>query len=237
MHDIADCWVVIPAYYEAAVIGRVVADVLAVGPKVVVVDDCSADATGSIAALAGAHVVRHSINRGQGAALQTGMSYALRRGARCIVHFDADGQHQPASISRLVEPIFKGQAHAVLGSRFLSEGDRKKIPLERKLFLKGAILFTRLFSGIKLTDVHNGLRAFSREAAAAITITENGNAHASEILHEIARHAILYREVPVSIEYTAYSNSSERKARGCAESSMKRTIGVMRRLLWRNLFS
>ena len=196
-------WVVCAAYNEAAMIGRVVSELRRAGYLTVVVDDGSADATGQIAAAAGAHLVTHPLNLGQGAALQTGMDYALSRGAEVLVTFDADGQHRVADIRRLVEALARERADFALGSRFL--GEAQDLPPLRRLILRAATVFTRLTTGLRLTDSHNGLRALTRRGAAAIRLRQNRMAHASEILAEIARSRLPYVEVPVSIEYTAYS--------------------------------
>ena len=196
-------WVVCAAYNEAAMIGRVVSELRRAGYLTVVVDDGSADATGQIAAAAGAHLVTHPLNLGQGAALQTGIDYALSRGAEVLVTFDADGQHRVADIRRLVEALARERADFALGSRFL--GEAQDLPPLRRLILRAATVFTRLTTGLRLTDSHNGLRALTRQGAAAIRLRQNRMAHASEILAEIARSRLPYVEVPVSIEYTAYS--------------------------------
>ena len=196
-------WVICAAYNEAAMIGRVVSELRRAGYLTVVVDDGSADATGQIAAAAGAHLVTHPLNLGQGAALQTGMDYALSRGAEVLVTFDADGQHRVADIRRLVEALARERADFALGSRFL--GEAQDLPPLRRLILRAATVFTRLTTGLRLTDSHNGLRALTRQGAAAIRLRQNRMAHASEILAEIARSRLPYVEVPVSIEYTAYS--------------------------------
>lgn len=196
-------WVICAAYNEAAMIGRVVSELRRAGYRTIVVDDGSADATGPIAAAAGAHVVTHPLNLGQGAALQTGMGYALSRGAEVLVTFDADGQHRVADIRRLVEALARERADFALGSRFL--GEAQDLPPLRRLILRAATVFTRLTTGLRLTDSHNGLRALTRRGAAAIRLRQNRMAHASEILAEIARSRLPYVEVPVSIEYTAYS--------------------------------
>ncbi len=227
-------WAVIPAYNEEKMIGGVVEGLKTAVPNIVVVDDCSLDGTRQVAESAGAIGLRHRINRGQGAALQTGMSYALLHGADIIIHFDADGQHRAEDIPSLVGPLQAGVCDVVLGSRFLRIDTNATMPFSRKLFLKGAILFTTCFSGIRLTDTHNGLRAFSRAAAKRIHITENRMAHASEILHEIARCNLRVMEVPVTIRYTAYSLSN---THGSGDSSLRRTIDVVRRLIWSKLLS
>lgn len=194
---------VVPAYNEAAVIGDVVRGLRAVVGQVVVVDDGSRDGSGELARAAGATVLRHLINRGQGAALETGTRYALRQGAEVIVHFDADGQHDPADVARLVAPVASGQVAVALGSRFL--GSAANLPWSRRLILKLGILFTRMFSGLRLTDTNNGLRALSRAAASRIRLTHDGMAHASEILDIIADLNLPHVEVPVTVRYTPYS--------------------------------
>ncbi len=171
--------------------------------NIVVVDDGSADDTAAIARKGNAHVLQHVINRGQGAALRTGIDYALLHHADIIVTFDADGQHDPNEIKDMIEPIINGECQVTLGSRFL--GKSPNIPWIKKIMLKGGILFTYLVSGIKLTDAHNGFRALSRSAAQMIEIRQDRMEHASEIVEEIHKKQISYKEVPVTIRYTRYS--------------------------------
>ncbi|HDQ15973.1 MAG TPA: glycosyltransferase family 2 protein [Bacteroidetes bacterium] len=192
---------------------------------IVVVDDGSSDKTFDLCKREKVHALRHVINRGQGAALKTGIDYALLRGADIIVTFDADGQHRAEEIKRLTEPIEKGEADAVLGSRFLDS--RTKVPFFKKIVLKGGVLFTRAFSGIKLTDTHNGFRALSRRAAQKIEIEQDRMAHASEIIDEIARKKIRFKEVPVTIVYTEYS-----KAKG---QSILNSIRIAAKFLFHKL--
>jgi polyprenyl-phospho-N-acetylgalactosaminyl synthase len=195
--------VIIPAYNEARVIGRVVADVLREGYPVILIDDGSRDDTAVVAAAAGAFVVRHPINLGQGAALQTGIDFALSRQPDVIVTFDADGQHRAGEISRLVEALARERADFALGNRFL--GQTTNLPFVRKLLLRAAIIFTRITCGIRVTDTHNGFRAMTQHGARNIHLTQNRMAHASEVLQQIAASKLPYVEVPVSIDYTAYS--------------------------------
>jgi glycosyltransferase involved in cell wall biosynthesis len=196
-------WVVCAAYDEATTIGGVVAELRRAMHQVVVVDDGSLDRTRDIAAAAGAHVVAHPINLGQGAALQTGIDYALACGADVLVTFDADGQHRVADIPHLLEALRRERADFALGSRFL--GQTTNLPMLRRWLLQAATLFTRLTTGLLLTDSHNGLRAMTRRGAGAIRLRQNRMAHASEILVEIAQSGLRYVEVPVTIDYTAYS--------------------------------
>ncbi|MDQ2954465.1 MAG: glycosyltransferase family 2 protein [Pseudomonadota bacterium] len=196
-------WVILAAYNEASVIAAVISDLQRAGYRVVVVDDGSSDETANVAAKTGAMVIEHPINLGQGAALQTGLDFALRAGAEIIVTFDADGQHRAADIAGLVEALSAQGADFVLGSRFL--GDSVNLPRSRRFLLKAATAFTRLTTGLSITDTHNGLRAMTRRGARSIQLRQNRMAHASEILHQIAASGLKYVEAPVTIEYSAYS--------------------------------
>ena len=131
---VTSLWVVIAAYNEATVIAGVVANVRGAGYPVIVVDDGSSDTTGDVAEAAGALVVRHPINLGQGAALQTGLEFALSSGAEIIVTFDGDGQHRVADIEVLAAALRRHNADFALGSRFL--GDTSNQPLSRRIMLK-----------------------------------------------------------------------------------------------------
>jgi glycosyltransferase involved in cell wall biosynthesis len=194
-------WIVMPAYKEAARIRGTIADLQPKWGNIVVVNDGSPDDTGAVAKSCGVWVVTHPINRGQGAALQTGIDFALRRGAEFIVTFDSDGQHDPADIPAMLAPVQSGEADLTLGSRFL--GRTVGMPLSRRIVLKLAVLFTRIVSRIAVTDAHNGFRAMSRSAAQSIRIRQDRMAHASEILDEIRRLGLRFTEVPVTIRYSA----------------------------------
>jgi glycosyltransferase involved in cell wall biosynthesis len=196
-------WVVIAAYNEGQVIADVIAGLRQTPHRIVVVDDGSADATADRAQRAGATVVRHPINLGQGAALQTGIEFALANGAEFIVTFDADGQHRAADIAVMLEALRKNRADFALGSRFL--GTELHVPALRRLVLRAATWFTRVTTGLRVSDAHNGLRAMTRRGAGVIRLRQNRMAHASEILDQIAASGLNYVEVPVTIEYSRYS--------------------------------
>lgn len=201
--DITKVWVVIAAYNEAQTIAETIANVLVQIGNVVVVDDCSIDDTAQKALDAGAYVLSHPINLGQGAALQTGIEYALKNDAAYVVTFDADGQHNAAEILPMLSALYESKSEVVLGSRFL--GHTLNLTWQRRLILKSAIIFTRITSGIKLTDVHNGFRIMTRRFCDDFEFRQNRMAHASEILDHIASHHIKYIEFPVTITYTEYS--------------------------------
>ncbi|OGH68331.1 MAG: hypothetical protein A3I29_04710 [Candidatus Magasanikbacteria bacterium RIFCSPLOWO2_02_FULL_44_11] len=196
--------IVVPAYNEEKTIGRVVRGLLQHGYNgIVVVDDGSGDATYNEARAAGALVLHHEINRGQGAALETGDEYARLAGANAIVHFDADGQFNPADIKPALQRMEASRADVVLGSRFLDE--RSQIPLFKKyLILPVGRWINYVFSGVKLTDAHNGFRIFNRKALAAVHITLDGMAHNTEIVRQSRKAGLRLIEVPVEITYHTY---------------------------------
>jgi glycosyltransferase involved in cell wall biosynthesis len=196
-------WIVVPAFQEQQVIDETIRDLRSHYHNIVVVDDGSDDDTGHRAFDAGAIVLRHPINLGQGAALQTGIEYALQQGADLIVTFDADGQHQVADVARMIEALQEHKADIALGSRFL--GRTVGMPAARRAILKMAIRFNWLATGLKLSDAHNGLRVLTRHTAELIKIHQDRMAHASEIVQQVAKHGLRHVEVPVTVVYTEYS--------------------------------
>ncbi len=199
----ADVWIVVPAYQEATAIEKTLRGLFAYLPNVVVVDDGSTDGTAAAARRAGADVVRHAINLGQGAALATGIAYALRSGATHVCTFDADGQHDPRTIDAMFSRLVEGDVDVVLGSRFL--GATVGISRVRRAFLRLAVLGTRLHTGLPVSDTHNGLRMFTRDAIERVVLRQPRMAHGSEILSEIARIGLRFAEIPTTISYTPYS--------------------------------
>jgi len=221
-------FIVIAAYNEEKSIADVIKSLRNENyHNIVVVDDGSKDKTYEICRKEKVHALRHAINRGQGAALKTGIDYAVMKGAEIIVTFDADGQHRADEIKRLTAPIENGEVDVVLGSRFLDK--KTKVPFFKKLTLKGGIIFTRIFSGIKLTDTHNGFRAFSRSAAQRIEIRQDRFEHASEIIDEIARKKIKFREVPVTIIYSKYAKAKGQSIFNSFKIALKLMIGKIAR--------
>ena len=205
-----DTWVIIPVYNEAAVISQVVEDLNTTFRNIVCVDDGSTDGSAAQIATTAAHLVRHPINLGQGAALQTGLCYALARpGGRFFVTFDADGQHQVADAARMVDTARREAVDVVLGSRFLGQpdGPRHRVPLLKRVVLRLVVALSPAARKMHLTDAHNGLRVFNRTVAEQLHISMNGMAHASEIVSLLARSSWTVRELPVTIRYTEYSTS------------------------------
>ena len=200
--------VVIPALNEKTVVGEVIGQVRQVCPNILLVDDGSTDGTGEVARRAGALTVRHPINLGQGAALQTGITLALQLGARAVVTFDADGQHDPEDIHALLAALEAG-AGAALGSRFA--GKTVGMPMKRRVVVQAARWVNYAFTGLKLSDAHNGIRGLSHEVAGQLRLREAGMAHATEIISQIAATGAKITEVPVTIRYSAYSLAKGQK--------------------------
>lgn len=217
-------WVVIPMYNEAAVIGSVVEAVLGAFPHVVCVDDGSSDDSVGRALAAGAYVVRHPINLGQGASLQTAFEFALRDPLMTeVITFDADGQHQVEDAVGMRQKLLDDKLDIVIGSRFLDE--RTQLDWAKKLVLRTAALYTRVTTGTALTDAHNGLRVLNRDLVAKIRITQNRMAHASELVDQIGSLHAKWAEYPTHIVYTEYS-----KAKG---QSLLNSINILVELLFR----
>ena len=197
------CWIILPAYNESAVIAEVLSSLVPLGLPLVVVDDGSTDATASLARKFPVHLLTHRTNLGQGAALQTGIDYALAQGAESIITYDADGQMRPEDIEALGRPVWSGIADAALGNRFLVAN--AGIPLDRKILLKLATWGSAAALGLSTGDAHNGFRCLHRRLAEKIRIRQTRMAHASELLVLIARAKARVVEVPVQIRYSPYS--------------------------------
>lgn len=206
-----DVWVVVPAFNEAPVIGGVLRELLGEFPNVVAVDDGSSDDTAAQIRAAGARLVRHPINMGMGAAVQTGLDFALLdTAARYFVTFDGDGQHRVADAAAMIDRLRSSDVDVLLGSRFL--GGCSGISSGRRALLRSARVFERITSGVKVTDAHNGLRAFSRRFAVALKLTSADMSHASEVLARLAASRLPYAEHPVTIDYTDYSRAKGQRS-------------------------
>lgn len=202
----SNVYITIPLYNDSKMILKVIKSLKDKGyNNIVIVDDGSKDnGYEVIKKNTNVIVTKHILNRGQGAALQTGMEIALDKGAKYIVHFDSDGQHDVKDIDHMLDTLIKGQYDIILGSRFLQENN---VPLKKKIVLKIGIIFTYLLSQIWLTDVHNGLRVMTADTAKKLNLQHDRMEHASEILDKIKVLNLKYKEVPVTIHYTDYSQS------------------------------
>lgn len=205
--DAPDVWIVVPAFDEAQVIARVVGELRSAFPHVVCVDDGSRDGTADIAVAAGAHVVSHPVNLGQGAAIQTGVEYARSQsGAGVFATFDADGQHRVSDVVRMVERLRRGDVDIVIGTRFAAEG-ATHTPLLKRVILRAAAWLSPASRRLGLTDSHNGLRVFNRRVADNLVLTMSGMSHAGEFISLIDENHWRVTEQPVEILYTDYSMS------------------------------
>ena len=230
---IDDTYIVVPAYNEGKIIRSTVEALRHSFSNIVVVNDGSTDDTLSVLHELGVTPITHLINIGQGAALQTGITYALHRGAQSIVSFDADGQHQVSDVIDMLGVLTtpdnqelgkftvvgnsvrnsdvidmlgvleSRDCDVVLGSRFL--GSTRGMSSGRRLLLRAAVIFSNLTTRVKLTDAHNGLRVMNRRAASCLDITQYGMAHATEVIQQFHAAGMRIREHPVTIHYTDYS--------------------------------
>jgi glycosyltransferase involved in cell wall biosynthesis len=196
--------VVVPMYNEAEIVADVVADLRAEFPLVVCVDDGSTDASADRARSAGATVLVHRVNLGQGGALQTGLDFIRQRtAAEHAVTFDADGQHRVCDAVAMVDHARATGVDVVLGAREATPG----ASLSRRVLLSLALRYSRLNSGLDLSDTHNGLRVLSRRALETIRLRQTGMAHASELETIIATRGLSWTEFPVVISYSDYSRA------------------------------
>ncbi|CAM3167160.1 glycosyl transferase [Mycobacterium intermedium] len=206
-----DVWVVVPDFNEAAVIGEVIADLRSVFDNVVCVDDGSSDDSGEIALRAGAHLVRHPINLGQGAAIQTGIEYARKQpGARVFATFDADGQHRVKDVAAMVDRLREGDVDIIIGTRFAEHFEQdaaSRPPLLKRIVLRTAARISPRGRRLGLTDTNNGLRVFNKTVADGLNLTMSGMSHASEFIVLIAENGWRVTEHPVEVLYTEYSKS------------------------------
>jgi len=206
LSETRNVWIVVPAFNEAGVIGDVIADLRSVFPNVVCVDDGSADGTGDVALKAGAHLVRHPVNLGQGAAIQTGVEYARRQpGAQVFATFDADGQHRVKDLVTMIDRLRADDVDVVIGTRFGPGVARP--PLLKRIVLRTAARLSPRGRRLGLTDTNNGLRVFNKTVADGLNITMSGMSHATEFIMLIAENRWRVAEEPVEVLYTEYSQS------------------------------
>ena len=205
--DTGGVWIIVPAFNESAIIGEVITQLRAVFRHVVCVDDGSSDDTAATALSAGAHVVRHPVNLGQGAAIQTGVEYARRQpGAEVFATFDADGQHRVNDVVAMIDRLARADVDIVIGTRF--DGSAVgRTPTLKRLILRTAARLSPSSRRLGLTDAHNGLRVFNRTVADNLTLTMGGMSHAGEFISLIDENGWRIAEAPVEILYTDYSMS------------------------------
>jgi glycosyltransferase involved in cell wall biosynthesis len=202
--DQRDVWLVVPVYNEGPVVAEVINDALRVFPNIVCVDDGSKDDSAEQIRRTGAHLVRHPVNLGQGAAIQTGVEYArAQQGAAYFATFDSDGQHLVSDVERMVQRLRDEPLDIVVGTRF--HGNTDHIPFLKRLVLKTVVALSPRLRKLRLSDAHNGLRVFNKKVADDMNITLNGMGHASQIVEMIVRERWRVAEERVTIQYTEYS--------------------------------
>ena len=207
MSGFDDTWLIVPCYNEGTVIFDVLTHARETFPNIVAVNDGSRDDSAAQIRAAGAHLVNHPVNLGQGAALQTGVEYARSQpGARYFVTFDADGQHQVKDVVRMVERLRAEPVDIIVGTRFAGQ-DNSQVPWIKRVVLKTVVLLSPRTKKLGLSDAHNGLRAFNKKVADEMNIRMNGMSHASEIVTMIDNNGWRVDEEPVDILYTEYAMS------------------------------
>ena len=207
MSGFDDTWLIVPCYNEGTVIFDVLSHARETFPNIVAVNDGSRDDSAAQIRAAGAHLVNHPVNLGQGAAIQTGVEYARAQpGAQYFVTFDADGQHQVKDVVRMVERLRTEPLDIIVGTRFAGQ-DNSQVPWIKRVVLKTVVLLSPRTKKLGLSDAHNGLRVFNRRVADEMNIRMNGMSHASEIVKMIDQNGWRVAEEPVDILYTEYSMS------------------------------
>lgn len=207
--DFSDTWLIVPCFNEGQVIGDVLRNALQTFPNIVAVNDGSADNSADEIHRAGAHLVNHPVNLGQGAAIQTGVEYARSQPrAKYFVTFDADGQHQVKDVVAMVGRLRSEPVDIVVGTRFgAGESEDSQVPWIKRVVLKTVVALSPRTRRLGLTDAHNGLRAFNRTVAQQLNLRMNGMSHASEFVELMDRQGWRVSEHPVDILYTEYSMS------------------------------
>lgn len=204
----SDVYIIIPSYNEGEELIKTIKGLSALGYNIVVVDDCSTFPAIDFINNSDikCHCLRHLINLGQGAALQTGTEYALKNKAKYVVHFDADGQHPVEAIDQALSKFEVDEnLDIVMGSRFLNAEHTSSVPKKRRFVLKVARLINYLFTGLLLTDAHNGFRVISAKAIPKLVLTQNRMSHATEVLNLVKKNKLNFIEIPIHVTYTDYS--------------------------------
>lgn len=222
-----DVTIVIPVYNEAAVIGQVIKTIQKQGyTSIIVVDDGSSDNSADVARQAGAQTIRHRINRGKGAATKTGLAAARELGADIVVTLDGDGQHDPADIPAIIQPIVGGNSQVVLGTRLHHP---QQMPQHRYWVNRLANVLTWVIHGLWVTDSQSGFRAYSRDALRVIQPRADRYEYDSAIIREIHRHQLRWSEVPITVHYTDYSTTKFHR------QNFRNGLKTLRNMLWQVL--
>ena len=199
-----DVWIIIPCFNESSVIENTINELSEYFKKILVVNDGSTDGTEKILKNMNINYIEHPFNLGQGAAIFTGFEY-LKENSKAVacITFDADGQHSVSDAIALAKEILKCQEEIIFGTRFL--GFENEIPKVRRFLLKVITKITNLLSGLKLTDTHNGLKAYKIEVLDKLNTDLYGSAFETGLIFSIAKQKITYKEISTQIKYTNYS--------------------------------
>ena len=212
MTNLDNIYVIIPLFNESKVLNEVIDKVQGTFKNIIVIDDGSTDNSYELLLKKDITLIRHPINLGQGAAIATGFEYVKKiENAFAVITFDADGQHSIDDAKKFAEAILNCDEEIIFGSRFL--GNEKNIPYIKRNVLKIATFFTNIITGMKLSDTHNGLKAIKKSCIKKIDLDINGYAFESQLIYQISKHRILYKEFPANIIYTDYSMSKGQSIR------------------------
>ena len=215
---------IIPMYNEEQVIVDVITNLKSFFPHVLCIDDGSSDKSAFLAEKAGAQLIRHAVNIGQGASLATGFQWVQQNEKFLyMVTFDADGQHRPEDACQLVIELDNKDLDVVFASRFF-EHTQSTVPIMKRLVLRTVTKLNNTLTGSHLSDAHNGLRALTVEASKSINITQNGMAHATQFVSLVLQSNLKYTELPVTVLYTTYSRSKGQ--------SLMNSINIALDLIW-----
>jgi glycosyltransferase involved in cell wall biosynthesis len=227
-------YILLPAYSEEKIIKDVIKDIKAEGFKnIIVIDDGSPDNTYAQAKSTGVIVLKHPINRGKGAATQTGIDATKLLNADIIVTMDSDGQHNPRDIKKLIRPIKENKADVVIGSRMINNRD---MPRSRVMMNKIGNLITFIFFGIMVTDSQSGFRAYNKKAYNSVYTYLDRYEFESEMLGQIKNAKLRVKEVPIKVIYTDYSKSKYKHISGFSAQGLFNGIKMLVRLVENSLF-
>lgn len=203
-------YILIPVFNEEKKIKSVVSDLSKYFVNIVAVNDGSTDSSRDILESLDVTLLNHSINLGQGAAISTGFKYIQNlMNAKAVVTFDADGQHSVEDAKTFAKEILSCDEEVIFGSRFIK--NKANIPFLKKIALSIVVLFTNRFSRTKLSDAHNGLKAIKKDSLKKIDITIDGFGFESQIIHQVSKKNMTYKELPTNTIYTSYSKNKGQK--------------------------
>lgn len=225
-------YIVLPAFREEKAIEKVIKDVKAEGyNNIIVVDDGSSDKTYQKAKNSGVITLRHPVNRGKGAATQTGIDAAVLLGADYIVTMDSDGQHNPKEIKDLLDPLFNNEADVVIGSRMLNH---KEMPKSRRIMNIVANIVTYIFFGVYVSDSQSGFRAYTRDALKDVKTKLDRYEFESEMLGQVKNTRI--EEVPIEVIYTEHSYNKYKGIKNFSAQGFLNGISMVVRMIENSLF-